>query len=72
MPHPAFERAVALPAELFGQVFEICDCADMKDRGEPALLLLLCGSAGGYGLDRHAVCLADFEMVARQFIVGPN
>lgn len=45
MPHPAFERTVALPAELYGQVFEICDGADMQDRGEPALLLVFTGSA---------------------------
>jgi len=60
MAHSAFERGVTLPAVLGRQEFEIVDCADMQDRGEPALLLIFIGGTGGDCLDCHTVCLADF------------
>lgn len=45
MPHAAFERGVALPAELFGQVFKIVCRADVQDRGPCALLLVFRSNA---------------------------
>lgn len=60
MPHAAFERAIAFPAELFGQVFKIVSCADVQDCGPSALLLVFRSHAFRNRLERHAVGLADF------------
>lgn len=45
MPLSAFERAVALPAVLGRQEFEIVDTRDVQDRGPCALLLVFVGDA---------------------------
>ena len=71
MPHAAFERGVAFPAELFGQVFKIVRCADVQDRGPSTLLLVFRGHAFRKRLERHAVGLADFEVVGRRAVVSP-
>lgn len=70
MAHPAFERAVTLPAVLGRQEFEVVDGADMQDRGPCALLLVFIGDALRECLDGNTVAFADFEMAGWHLVAA--
>lgn len=69
MAHPALEYAVALPAMLDGKEFEVVDSRDVQDCSPCPLLLVFTGDARGKSLDGYAVCLTDFEVGCRRFVV---
>lgn len=72
MPLSALEYAVALPAVLFRQEFEVMRAADVHDCGNRACLLFSAGNAIRHSLDSRAVGLPDFQIVLRLLIVAAD
>lgn len=66
------EGRVPLATVLLWHPCKVADAADVHDRGDCSLLLVLVGRAVGNRLDRHTVSLADLEVIGRRIVVGSH
>ncbi|MDW9528074.1 hypothetical protein RWE87_04930 [Sinorhizobium meliloti] len=72
MPLSALEHAVALPAVLGRQEFEVIDTRYVQDRGPCALLLVLVGRPAGNCLKGDGVAFPYLQVVAGNVVVASD